>query len=61
MVTAGWHHDGSRPTEVINVVDNNTECDNLDRYEHVNVGVSKDPDFVSRNKFFFTSLTKNAY
>ena len=60
MVTAGWPHDGSRPTEVINVVDNNTECDNLDQYE-LGVGVNTFTDWVSCNKFFFTSLTKNSY
>ena len=60
MVTAGWYHDGSRPTEVINVVDNNKECDNLDQYE-LGVGVNTFTDRVSSNTFFFTSLTKNTY
>ena len=60
MVTAGWPHDGSRPTEVINVVDNNKKCDNLDQYES-GVDFNTNSHYVSRNKFFFTSLTKNAY
>ena len=61
MVTAGWPHDGSRPTEVINVVDNNKECDNLDQYDELGVGVNTSNLPVSSNKFFFTSLTKNPY
>ena len=54
MVTAGWHHDGSRPTEVINIVDNNKECDRLDQYEELGVGVNTSNVFVSS-----FSITRN--